>query len=73
MNPAWMIRMPMPNPACAADPNGRLTTYTTNRYTATSANSAPAGSPMARIFRHRGKSGFQAPRTNLRYAVADTK
>jgi len=26
MKPAWMIRIPMPNPACAADPNGRLTT-----------------------------------------------
>ncbi|MNC91985.1 hypothetical protein D3C83_83380 [compost metagenome] len=22
---AWMMRMPMPNPACAAAPNGRVT------------------------------------------------
>ncbi len=24
MKPAWMMRMPMPNPACAAAPNGRV-------------------------------------------------
>ncbi len=31
MNPACSTRMPMPNPACAADPNGRQSVYTTNR------------------------------------------
>src|SRR3989441_4875982 len=24
MKPAWMMRMPIPNPACAAAPNGRV-------------------------------------------------
>ena len=55
--PEWMLEMrlkglknfgrkPMPNPACAAAPNGRLTVYTTSRWTDISANSAPAGRPL---------------------------
>ncbi len=58
MKLAWMIRWPIPNPAWAAAPNGRLMVYTRNRYTATRANSTPAGNPIFRIRPHMSPCGF---------------
>src|SRR6476469_8217821 len=43
------------------------------RYTASSANSAPAGRPMPSIFFHKVKFGFQSVRTNLKYESAGRK
>ena len=68
-----MMRMPMPKPACAAAPNGRLTAYTSIRYTAMSANSAPAGRPIFSMSRQRSNRGSQSRNEKRRYASAGRK
>ena len=62
-----MMRIPMPKPACAAAPNGRVIEYTMKRYTAMMPNSNPAGSPMASIFLQRSNRGAQSAMMNFRY------
>src|SRR5207247_341340 len=65
-NPACTTRAPMPEPAWAAAPNGRLTRYTTRVYTAISPNSAPAENPISSSRDQSAGRGRQSPRESCR-------
>src|SRR2546426_395489 len=66
MNPAWMMRIPMPTPACAAAPKGRVIEYTRPRYTVVMPNSTPLGRPMPSMRFQTAVCGRQARGSNRR-------